>query len=92
MTAKRPVSQSWRERSTDVFRTPLEGAGFDVLVTADQSIPDQQNMANRKIALVILCARTNRLSDLTRLVPAALDAITTIKPGDVVRISAPLNN
>jgi hypothetical protein len=31
-----------------------ELAGFDVLVTADKNIRYQQNLANRKIALVIL--------------------------------------
>jgi hypothetical protein len=29
-----------------------EAAGFDVLLTVDQSIPDQQNFADRKIAFV----------------------------------------
>ena len=52
-----------------------EKAGFDVLVTADQNIPDQQNLSGRKIAAVILCAPTNRLRDLTPLVPAAISAI-----------------
>ena len=35
-----------------------EAAAFDVLVTVDRSIPDQQNMGGRKIALLILCAPT----------------------------------
>jgi hypothetical protein len=34
-----------------------EAAGFDVLVTVDQSVPDQQNFAERKIALIILSAQ-----------------------------------
>lgn len=38
-----------------------EAAGFDVLITVDQNIPDQQNLTQRGIALVILCGRTNRL-------------------------------
>lgn len=33
-----------------------ESAGFDVLVTVDQSIPDQQSLMDRKIALMILVA------------------------------------
>ena len=48
-----------------------EAAGFDVLVTVDQSVPDQQNLEGRKIALLILSAPTNRLRDLRRLIPAA---------------------
>jgi len=63
-----------------------EAAGFDVLVTVDQNIPDQQNMAGRRIALVILCAPTNRLQDLAKLAPAAVAAIGGLAPGAVVRI------
>ena len=63
-----------------------EEAGFDVLVTVDQNIPDQQNVTTRKIALLILCGATNRLRDLTILAPAAISALTSIRPGDVVRI------
>jgi predicted nuclease of predicted toxin-antitoxin system len=63
-----------------------EQAGFDVLITADQNIPDQQNLSGRKIALVILCGPTNRLRDLAPLVPAAISAIASIGRGDVVRI------
>jgi hypothetical protein len=65
-----------------------ERASFDVLITADQKIPDQQNLAGRRISLVILCGRTNRLQDLERLVPAALSALSSIRPGDVLRIVA----
>jgi len=62
-----------------------EAAGFDVLITVDQNIPDQQNLGGRRIALVILCGPTNRLRDLALLVPAAIAAIDSIKAGDVVR-------
>ena len=63
-----------------------EEAGFDVLITADQNIPDQQNLSGRRIALVILCGPTNRLRDLAPLVPAAVSAMALIGCGDVVRI------
>jgi hypothetical protein len=63
-----------------------EEAGFDVLITVDQNIPDQQNLTWRKIAILILCGRTNRLRDLTTLAPAAISALASIRPGEVVRI------
>jgi hypothetical protein len=63
-----------------------EAAGFDVLITVDQSIPDQQNFSVRNLSLLVLCARTNRLHDLKRLVQMALDALDSIEPGQVVRI------
>jgi hypothetical protein len=63
-----------------------EAAGFEVMITTDREIPYQQNLAVRRIAIIILCAPTNRLADLTRLVPAALQALDSIEPGQVMRI------
>ena len=63
-----------------------EAAGFEVLITVDQNIPDQQNLAGRRISLMILCGSTNRLRDLELLVPAAVSALRSIGRGDVVRI------
>ena len=63
-----------------------EAAGFDVLITVDQNIPDQQNLAGKQISLIILCGLTNRLRDLERLVPAAVSAMRSIGRGEVVRI------
>ena len=56
------------------------------MVTVDQNIPDQQNLAGRKIALIILCGATNRLCDLERLVPAALVVLKSIGSGEIIRI------
>ena len=63
-----------------------EVAGFDVLITVDQNIPDQQNLSKRRIAMVILCGRTNRLRDLELLVPAAISALSSVRAGDVVKV------
>lgn len=63
-----------------------EAAGFEVLITVDQSIPDQPDLAARSIALLILCGPTNRLRDLEPLVPAANSGLRSIRRADVVRI------
>ena len=64
-----------------------DAAGFDVLVTVDQSVPAQQNLTRRKISLAILSARTNRLADLRPLVPSPILALSSIEPDSAVRIS-----
>jgi hypothetical protein len=63
-----------------------EAAGFDVLITVDQNIPDQQNLSERTISILILCAWTNRLHDLAPLAPSATLALAAITPGQVLRI------
>ena len=65
-----------------------EAAGFEVIITVDRNIPQQQKLVHRRISLIILCGRTNRLSDLRLLVPAALGVLGSIKPGQVVSVRA----
>lgn len=69
-----------------VLLAAAEAAGFEVMVTTDHEIPFQQNLTMRRMSILVLCAPTNRLADLTPLVPIALEALRTIRPGQVVRI------
>lgn len=63
-----------------------EEAGFDVLITIDQNLPRQQNVTSRVLSIVVLRSRTMNIDDLATLVPDALAALSTIEPGQVVRI------
>jgi predicted nuclease of predicted toxin-antitoxin system len=59
---------------------------FDVLVTIDTNLQYQQNLSGRKIAIVILLARSNRLDDLQPHFADCVEAISRLKPGDVVQV------
>ena len=63
-----------------------EAAGFEVLITVDQNIADQQNLESRRISILILIGPTNRLADLAMPAGRALAAIPTIAPGEILRI------
>ena len=65
----------------------LAARSFDVLVTVDQNISFQQNLATYPIAIVIVRARTNQLVDLKPLVPPLLLAIERAKPGAIEIVS-----
>ena len=65
-----------------------ERAGFQVLLTVDKRLPDQQNLRGRIIALLVVHARSNKLADLLPHVPACLQALKSIQPGQVMRVSA----
>ena len=56
---------------------------YDVLLTLDQNLRFQQNLRGRSVAVVILQARSNRLSDLLPHVPALLDTLPGVRPGEV---------
>ena len=59
---------------------------FDVLLTADQSLPFQQDLRNRQIAVIVLAGPDNQLETLQPMVPDVLRAVETIGPGQSVRI------
>lgn len=63
-----------------------ERAGFDVMVTVDQSIPYQQNMIERQISLVVIRCDSNSFDDVLPSIPAVLAALHTILPGEIVVI------
>lgn len=61
---------------------------YEVLITVDQNIPYQQNLAVLPIAILILAARRNSYARLKPLMPRALAALKKIKLGEVIRIEA----
>jgi predicted nuclease of predicted toxin-antitoxin system len=61
---------------------------FDVLVTVDHNMKYQQNLRGRKIAIIVLCVRANKLALLRPLLPQVLAALATIQPGEVVMVGA----
>ena len=65
-----------------------EEAGFDVLLTTDQNIRYQQNLANRRVSIVVLMNTAWwRIARHTETVRAALDGI---QPGEVREVHIPM--
>ncbi len=60
---------------------------FDALVTVDKRLPEQQNIKDRAVGVVVLRARSNRLSDLLPLVPGLRAALSTLAPGVVNEVA-----
>jgi predicted nuclease of predicted toxin-antitoxin system len=60
---------------------------FDALVTVDKRLPQQQHINDRPLGVVVLRARSNRLSDLLPLVPELLAALATLHAGAVTEVA-----
>jgi hypothetical protein len=67
----------------------LARSDFDVLITADQGIPDEQNITEMDVAVIVLAAKTNAIDDLRPLIPQVLEALHDVKRGEVIHIEAP---
>jgi len=57
---------------------------FDLLLTIDRNLKYQQNVAGRKIAVLVLVARSNRVENLRRFFGDCASAIDMISPGAIV--------
>jgi hypothetical protein len=63
-----------------------EGAGFDLFLTMDKGLQYRQNLAHRNIAILIIRARSNRLADLLPHMTACRSTMSSIQPGQVMRV------
>jgi predicted nuclease of predicted toxin-antitoxin system len=59
---------------------------WDVLLTSDRNIKYQQSMTGRKVSILILCAKSNRMKDLLPFMPLCAEALLSIKAGQVVEV------
>jgi predicted nuclease of predicted toxin-antitoxin system len=60
---------------------------WDVLLTTDRKIEYQQGMIGRKIGILVLRAKTNRLRDLPSILPICAQALLSIRHGRVVEVA-----
>lgn len=80
--------QGWAGLTNGELLRRGAGEGFQLFVTADQSLEFQQNLARTELGVVVLVAASNALEDLLPLVPRLLDAIPRSQPGQVLRVAA----
>jgi hypothetical protein len=59
-----------------------------VLVTVDQKLRFQQNLANLEIGILVLKADRASYPFLKPLMPKALEELGTIEPGSVIVVSS----
>jgi hypothetical protein len=79
----------WHGIRNSALLQAMQAQGIEVLVTVDQSLRYQQNVAAFGAAIVVLVAVSNRLDSLLPLMPAVQTALANIRPGMVLEISAP---
>ena len=60
---------------------------FEVLVTMDSNMVNQHNLAQFRIAVVALRAKSNRLADIRPLMPKVLELLPRVQPGTLTMVS-----
>ncbi len=76
----------WADLDDGPLLDALAG-GFEAFVTVDKSIPHQQRLAHRPFAVIVLHAKTNRLTDLLPLVPKLRAILKRLSPGTIFDVA-----
>jgi len=63
-----------------------DDAGFGVLLTVDQGIPNQNSMTGRGIAVIVLRAPGNDIDTLRQMTDAVTCALINISAGEIVTL------
>ena len=78
----------WADLANGDLLDMAEEAGYEVLITTDQSMRYQQNMSSRRIGIVVL---TNPRWPFVRLRTAAIRAaVNAVQPGEVQEVLIPI--
>jgi len=83
------IERGWDRISNGDLLKLAEADGFDLLLTTDKRIRYQQNLAGRKIAIVVLGNSTWRIVRLYLDRIAA--AVNQASPGSYAEVDIPLN-
>jgi len=84
---KRAQELGWDRLTNGELLTQAEKAGFEVLVTPDKNIRYQQNLASRKIAIVVI---GNPRWPILRLhAEVVVSAVNAAAPGSYTEVEIP---
>jgi hypothetical protein len=81
-------SVGWEQLSNGDLLKAAEEAGFELLLTTDRRIRHQQNLADRRIAIVVLSG-TTKWSRVRRHCKRVAEAVNATVPGGYAEVWIP---
>jgi hypothetical protein len=82
------IERGWERLDNGALLDAAEAAAFDILITADKNIRYQQNLTNRKIAVVVL--GNAQWPVLRRHVDRVVLALNGATPGSYTLVEIPV--
>src|ERR687892_2578891 len=61
---------------------------FDVFLTGDTNLTFQQNLTTFNITIIVLEAQSTRLVDTAKSMPQVMKILSTVRRGELLRVSA----
>ena len=80
------VDMGWSSKRNGELLRLMVAERFEALLTVDQNLEFQQNLRALGIGVVVLVAKTNRVKELSPLVPRILEALSRVTAGELIRI------
>jgi hypothetical protein len=62
-------------------------ADFDLFITVDKNLVQQQQLSGRRLAVIVLRVRSNKIEDISPLLPKVLGLLSNLKSGTVTVLS-----
>lgn len=79
--------KSWSHLQNGELLQQAEEEGFEVLITTDQNLRYQQNLRERKIAIVVLM--TTSWPRIQKNIATVVESINGVKAGDYLEVAIP---
>ena len=86
-TVRTTLQEGWDRLVNGELLRVAEAAGFDVLLSTDNSIAYQQNLKGRKLAIVVISRNRWRL--VQRMIRKIVAAVNAAEPGSYTLIEIP---
>ena len=77
----------WSETKNGALLQLMSVENFDILLTSYQNIKYVQNLQKADVAVIVMVAYTNRVSDLLPLVPKVREILTAIIAGEIIEVT-----
>ncbi|MEX2262419.1 MAG: hypothetical protein WD696_10725 [Bryobacteraceae bacterium] len=79
--------RGWAQLTNGELLAAAESAGFDLMITTDKGIRYQQNLAARKLALLVI--GTNNWTRIRRSKSVVVAQVSAIRPGEFIEVEIP---
>lgn len=76
----------WAGKKNGELLSLAEQSGFQVFISVDRGLEYQQSLQSRTIAIVLIRTKSNRLADVSSLLPEVLKVLETIQPGQLAKV------
>jgi|SRR5271165_610417 len=78
--------EGWAGKKNGALLLAADKAGFQAFLTLDRGMEFEQNLQGRKIAIVLIRARSNRLADLLPHIAEILKVLDSTRPSQISKV------